>query len=833
MKNLKFRGKIILPTAVLVLLLLAASLIFAIMQFSSFTDYLVEERVNTAANGLREFAEDTRRLVIDVGLQISMDPLMVQALLAEDPSELLRVGRIMLDQHNVTYVTAFNADGIVLARTDEPENFGDVVRTASLLEALEGVISVAYSPVGARQIPIRSSVPVFHEGEIIGGLVIGYALDTPKAVDAMQARFDAEFVVFVGDTSVASTFRRPDGERDIGTTLLPEAVDTVLGRQEELFASVTIAGSDFSAFYLPLRDPEGNVYATIFMGLYLDNIQAQQNFVTLAVAGIGIVGLAVALFVIYRISSGLLAPINRLMNTVSDVSQGKLNINRDANIANDEIGQLTKDVYGLVDILGAMTNDIATFAHAANVEGDIEHRIDSSKYFGGYKEMMDSLNEFIDDFVQNMLDLIGVLRNVNTGDFNADLKKMPGKKAIMNEIVDALISNLTGVSTEISAMIEAAVVKGDLHFQIDHSKYEGGWRDIMRGLNNIAEAVDKPITEIRDSMAALDKGNFDVLVSGDYTGDFQVIKHAVNQTITDLSEYIHEIDNCLGAVASGDLRRKISMEFAGDFDRIKQSINGITDTLYKTMSEISSASDQVLSGAKQISTSAMDMANGAAEQASSVQELNASIDLISQQTKENAESATEANTISNKSTQNAQEGNESMKQMLEAMLQIKESSNNISRIIKVIQDIAFQTNLLSLNAAVEAARAGEHGKGFSVVAEEVRNLASRSQTAATETTGLIEDSITRVDLGSGMAESTAEALDVIVNNANEVLEIINNISASSRDQAEAIGQVSQGLGQISVVVQSNSAISEETAAAAEELSSQAELLRQLVSYFKV
>ncbi|MCL2217125.1 MAG: methyl-accepting chemotaxis protein [Defluviitaleaceae bacterium] len=575
-----------------------------------------------------------------------------------------------------------------------------------------------------------------------------------------------------------------------------------------------------------------DVASTTKDALYADmNANANQTItIMIAVAIIGLVaGIAIALFIARLVTK----PINEVVAVLDNVSNGDFNINFRSDLSNDETGIMTQYVYNVINIIRGIVDDIGKFAHEANVNGDIEYRVDSTKYKGSYNEMVASLNGFTDGFVKDVMNLMDILASVNNGDFKASLAPLPGKKAVMNKSVDELMANLNGVNAEIGLMIEAAAERGDMHFQIDASKYKGGWNGVMAGLNKIAQAVDAPIVEIRDVMSYLSKGDFTNKVTGNYAGDFLQIKEAVNATIDALSGYISEIAESLTRVSGGDLTTSIRREYVGSFNAIKESINNISSSLNRTMSEISSASDQVLSGAKQISASAMDLANGASTQASSVEELNASVDLINHQTQANAQSAAEANSLSKLSTDNAREGNDAMKQTLDAMNQIKESSNNISKIIRTIQDIAFQTNLLALNAAVEAARAGEHGRGFAVVAEEVRSLAARSQTAASETTELIGSSITTVDTGSSIAQSTAESLDTIVENANKVLNIVNTISSASQEQAEAISQVGIGLQQVSQVVQANSAVSEEAAAAAEELNSQAEILQQLVGFFKL
>ncbi len=339
--------------------------------------------------------------------------------------------------------------------------------------------------------------------------------------------------------------------------------------------------------------------------------------------------------------------------------------------------------------------------------------------------------------------------------------------------------------------------------------------------------ITVPVKKLVEAAAKLAKGDVDVDCAKVNNDDLGALMDQFAEMVKETKTQAQIAD----MVAKGDLTIQVNPR--GDKDLLGTALYRLVKDNNEILGNIKESTMQVTVGSEQVASASQSLAQGATEQASALQQVTASMDEIAERTKQNASQASQADELAHSVRAMAISGNDQMKSMINAMNDINESSETISKVIKTIDDIAFQTNILALNAAVEAARAGVHGKGFAVVAEEVRNLAAKSASAAGETASMIEDSIHKVNNGTKIAEGTAQALDEIVVSIEKVVNLISTIATASNDQATAVSQVDQAIGQVSQVVQTNSATSQQCAAASEELSNQAAMLRSMMANYKL
>lgn len=348
--------------------------------------------------------------------------------------------------------------------------------------------------------------------------------------------------------------------------------------------------------------------------------------------------------------------------------------------------------------------------------------------------------------------------------------------------------------------------------------------------------IGRPVKELSRVATQIAEGELNQTIRYRSRDELGVLADNFNQVtirLRDYVKYIDEVSNTLLEIAKGNLAFELKNDYAGEFAKIKSSLEAIADELNVVMGQMSASSRDVAAGAAQVSTSAVSLSQGSTEQASEVEALAGHIGRVSDSVQKVAQGAQKASSISKEVGKGLLESNTKMQNMTDVMQRISEKSNAIHKIVKTIDDIAFQTNILALNAAVEAARAGEAGKGFAVVAEEVRTLAGRSANAAKETTELLGETISSMEEGVIAADDTAKSMLSAAEMAEEMDKLIGGIADYTKEQAVTAEEISHGIDQISIVVQSNVDTAESSAAASEELAGQAAALRELVSKFRL
>ncbi|MCB1189210.1 MAG: CHASE3 domain-containing protein [Leptospiraceae bacterium] len=433
--------------------------------------------------------------------------------------------------------------------------------------------------------------------------------------------------------------------------------------------------------------------------------------------------------------------------------------------------------------------------------------------------------------------LSGLLNTLNSieqkGDFSTkiDIQSQDEVGQVGNAL-NSMMAVFQDMNSDVIKLANSAIA-GQLSTRADTSKYQGDFKRIISGINNTLDTVVLPIQEASNVLQQLKEGNLNVMVKGNYSGDHAIIKENLNDTILSLKNYIGEISTILVKMAEGNLNIEVTGDYKGDFINIKKALNNIIDSFNLILNQIANGSNEVLASANQLSTASQSLSDGANEQTSSVEEIVTSLAEVGAQVKQTAENANTTNGVMVVTRQKAIAGNNEMKALLNAIEDLNNTSEKISKIIREIESIAFQTNILALNAGVEAARAGHYGKGFNVVATEVRNLAMRASASAKETSELIEETIKKINSSSKLTGNTADILNDMMGNINQVTELVGQIAVAANEQNSAVTNVSNSIDHIAKITMSNSAASEQMAASSEELTGQAESFRQMSNQFEL
>ncbi|HYH01511.1 MAG TPA: methyl-accepting chemotaxis protein, partial [Bacillota bacterium] len=493
---------------------------------------------------------------------------------------------------------------------------------------------------------------------------------------------------------------------------------------------------------------------------------------------------------------------------------------------------IKNDLNACIAAVNALISDVNDLTWSAK-EGKLDIRADITRHKGDFCKIVNGINQTLDAIVGPLNDAGAVLNRMGVNDFSVAMEPeiYQGMLRTLAEEINRVRISLLNVQ---DAMVRVAQGDTSRLAEVKTIGKRSEYDHLNPALTGMMQAIEDLVDEATRITQAAVCG--DLQLRGDvrkFTGGYLQIVAGFNHALDAMIEPIDEAARVLHEMAQGNLQQSMTGDYKGAYARIQENLNYTLAVFNDVLSNMDMVANQVAQAAYQVAESSQVLTREATLQADVVQELSVSMEQIAFQTKQNALNANQANHLAVDAQTIGMTGDSRMKELLQAMAEINEASGRISQIIKVINEIAFQTNVLALNASVEAARAGQYGRGFAVVAGEVRNLASRSAQASKETTTLIEGTIGKVATGTEIVKETAEALTRILENSEQTSERIQSIAKASSEQDSGITQLALGIEQVNRAIQHNTTTSQENAAASEKLSNQADQLRAMVRRFKL